>query len=148
MWRPSAGSASSASTAGSTAAPIPTAAGRWAAASTADKRSTSKPYADQGPDRIPDTVTDRQALFVGDILATGYWAADISEIRTGDTVPIIGGSMDAGGGAMGVGHGITSIENDVRGRWLKTTYLNERFRGQASVYPLAQQSCAPEVDGK
>lgn len=48
------------------------------------------PYADQGLNRIPDTVTDRQALFVGDILATGYWAADISEIKAGDTVLIIG----------------------------------------------------------
>lgn len=48
------------------------------------------PYADQGLNRIPDTVTDRQALFVGDILATGYWAADISGINAGDTVLIIG----------------------------------------------------------
>ena len=48
------------------------------------------PYAEQGLNRIPDTVTDRQALFVGDILATGYWAADISEIKAGDTVLIIG----------------------------------------------------------
>ena len=48
------------------------------------------PYADQGLNRIPDTVTDRQALFAGDILATGYWAADISEIKAGDTVLIIG----------------------------------------------------------
>lgn len=48
------------------------------------------PYADQGLNRIPDTVTNRQALFVGDILATGYWAADISEIKAGDTVLIIG----------------------------------------------------------
>ncbi len=48
------------------------------------------PYADQGLNRIPDTVTDRQALFVGDILATGCWAADISEIKAGDTVLIIG----------------------------------------------------------
>ena len=48
------------------------------------------PYADQGLNRIPDRVTDRQALFVGDILATGYWAADISEIKAGDTVLIIG----------------------------------------------------------
>lgn len=48
------------------------------------------PYAGQGLDRIPDTVTDRQALFVGDILATGYWAADISEIKPGDTVLILG----------------------------------------------------------
>ena len=48
------------------------------------------PYADQGLSKIPDRVTDRQALFVGDILATGYWAADISEIIPEDTVLIIG----------------------------------------------------------
>lgn len=48
------------------------------------------PYADQGLSRIPDGVTDRQALFVGDILATGYWAARISEITPEDTVLILG----------------------------------------------------------
>ena len=48
------------------------------------------PYADQGLDRIPDTVSDEQALFVGDILATGFWAARISEIGADDTVLIIG----------------------------------------------------------
>lgn len=48
------------------------------------------PYADQGLTRIPDSVTDLQALLVGDVLATGYWAAKISEIRSGDTVLILG----------------------------------------------------------
>ena len=48
------------------------------------------PHADQGLNRIPDTVSDEQALFVGDILATGYWAAKISEIAPDDTVLIIG----------------------------------------------------------
>ena len=48
------------------------------------------PYADQGLNRIPDTVSDEQALFVGDILATGFWAARISEIKPDDTVLIIG----------------------------------------------------------
>ena len=48
------------------------------------------PYADQGLTKIPDSVTDRQALFVGDILATGYWAADIAEITPEDTVLILG----------------------------------------------------------
>ena len=48
------------------------------------------PYADQGLNRIPDAVTDEQALFVGDVLATGYWAAQISEIKPEDTVLIIG----------------------------------------------------------
>ena len=41
------------------------------------------PYADCGLDRIPDGVSDVQALLVGDLLATGYWAADISEVRPG-----------------------------------------------------------------
>ena len=35
------------------------------------------PYADQGLNLIPDSVSDEQALFVGDILATGFWAAFI-----------------------------------------------------------------------
>ncbi len=48
------------------------------------------PYADQGLNKIPDAVTDRQALFVGDLLATGFWAARISEITSEDTVLIIG----------------------------------------------------------
>ena len=48
------------------------------------------PYADQGLNKIPDGVTDRQALFVGDILATGFWAARISEITREDTVLILG----------------------------------------------------------
>lgn len=48
------------------------------------------PYANQGLNKIPDSVTDEQALFVGDILATGFWAARISEIQPDDTVLIIG----------------------------------------------------------
>ena len=48
------------------------------------------PLANQGLNRIPDGVTDEQALFVGDILATGFWAARISEISSDDTVLIIG----------------------------------------------------------
>lgn len=48
------------------------------------------PYADQGLNKIPDRVSDEQALFVGDILATGFWAARISEITPEDTVLLIG----------------------------------------------------------
>lgn len=48
------------------------------------------PLASQGLNRIPDNVTDEQALFVGDVLATGFWAARISEISAEDTVLIIG----------------------------------------------------------
>lgn len=48
------------------------------------------PHADQGLNCIPDEVTDEQALFVGDVLATGFWAARISDITSKDTVLIIG----------------------------------------------------------
>lgn len=48
------------------------------------------PYATTGLNRIPDSVSDEQALFVGDILATGFWATRISEITEEDTVLIIG----------------------------------------------------------
>lgn len=48
------------------------------------------PYADQGLDKIPPQVSDLQALLVGDVLATGYWAAQIAEIHSEDTVLIIG----------------------------------------------------------
>lgn len=48
------------------------------------------PFADRGLNKIPDAVTDEQALFVGDVLATGFWATRISEIKSDDTVLIIG----------------------------------------------------------
>lgn len=48
------------------------------------------PLAEQDLNRIPDSVSDEQALFVGDVLATGFWAARISEITKEDTVLIIG----------------------------------------------------------
>lgn len=48
------------------------------------------PYADQGLNIIPNGVSDEQALFVGDILATGFWAARIGEITSEDTVLILG----------------------------------------------------------
>ena len=48
------------------------------------------PFADQALTPIPDQVTDEQALFTGDLLSTGYWAAKIGEIRQGDTVLVLG----------------------------------------------------------
>ena len=48
------------------------------------------PLANQGLNRIPDSVSDEQALLVGDVLATGFWATRISEITEEDTVLIIG----------------------------------------------------------
>lgn len=48
------------------------------------------PFANQGLTRIPAGVSDRKALLVGDVLATGYWAARIGEIHPGDTVLLLG----------------------------------------------------------
>lgn len=48
------------------------------------------PFADNGLTKIPDGVSDEAALFVGDILATGYWSAALAEIKPADTVAVIG----------------------------------------------------------
>lgn len=48
------------------------------------------PFADNGLTVIPDHVTDEQALFNGDLLSTGYWAAKIGGIQPADTVAVIG----------------------------------------------------------
>lgn len=48
------------------------------------------PFADNGLNKLPDNVTDKNALFVGDILATGYFGAEMCEITSEDTVAVIG----------------------------------------------------------
>ena len=48
------------------------------------------PYADNALDKLPDNVTDLNALFVGDVLATGYFGAEMCEIESSDTIAIIG----------------------------------------------------------
>lgn len=48
------------------------------------------PYADNGLTLIPDSVTDEAALFIGDILSTGYWGASLAEIKPADTVAVMG----------------------------------------------------------
>lgn len=48
------------------------------------------PFADTGLTRLPDTVSDEDALFLGDILSSAYWGAQLAEIQDGDTVAVIG----------------------------------------------------------
>ena len=48
------------------------------------------PTADQSMNLIPDSVSDEDALFVGDVLATGYWAAEIGEIEPASTLVVLG----------------------------------------------------------
>ena len=48
------------------------------------------PYADMGLSKLPDNVTYENALFVGDILSSGYFGTQMCEIKNGDTVAVIG----------------------------------------------------------
>jgi alcohol dehydrogenase len=48
------------------------------------------PTADMSCTRIPESISYEQALFVGDVLATGYWAAGIGEIQPADVVLVLG----------------------------------------------------------
>ncbi len=48
------------------------------------------PFADVGPIKVPEGMTDEQALFLSDIFPTGYMAAENCEIRPGDTVAVWG----------------------------------------------------------
>lgn len=48
------------------------------------------PHGDVGPIKVPDTLTDEQALFLSDIFPTGYMAAENAEIEPGDTVAVWG----------------------------------------------------------
>jgi threonine dehydrogenase-like Zn-dependent dehydrogenase len=48
------------------------------------------PFADVGPIRVPDSLTDEQVLFLSDIFPTGYMAAENCSIRPGDTIAVWG----------------------------------------------------------
>ncbi|RKH77312.1 glutathione-dependent formaldehyde dehydrogenase [Corallococcus sp. AB045] len=48
------------------------------------------PYADVGPLKIPDGLTEDQVLFLTDIFPTGYMAAENCEMEKGDTVAVWG----------------------------------------------------------
>ncbi len=48
------------------------------------------PFADVGPMKVPDHLSDEQVLFLSDIFPTGYMAAENCDIREGDTVAVWG----------------------------------------------------------
>jgi threonine dehydrogenase-like Zn-dependent dehydrogenase len=48
------------------------------------------PYANVGLVKLPDEVSDEDAILISDIFPTGYFGADIAEIRPGDTVAVFG----------------------------------------------------------
>ncbi len=48
------------------------------------------PYADYGPRKVPDSLTDEQVLFLTDIFPTGYTGIDWGNVQGGETVAIFG----------------------------------------------------------
>ena len=48
------------------------------------------PYADVGPLKVPDGLSDEQVLFLSDIFPTGYMAAEFCNIQPDDTIAIWG----------------------------------------------------------
>jgi len=48
------------------------------------------PFADVGPYKVPEGLSDEQALFLSDIFPTGYMAAENCDIHPGDTVAVWG----------------------------------------------------------
>jgi len=48
------------------------------------------PFADVGPLKVPDSVTDEQVLFLSDIFPTGYMAAEACNIQPGDVIAVWG----------------------------------------------------------
>jgi threonine dehydrogenase-like Zn-dependent dehydrogenase len=48
------------------------------------------PFADVGPLKIENGLTDEQVLFLSDILPTGYMGAEMCDIKPGDTIAVWG----------------------------------------------------------
>src|SRR6476660_1291731 len=48
------------------------------------------PFADVGPIKIPNGLSDEQVLFLSDIFPTGYMAAENCDIKPGDTIAVWG----------------------------------------------------------
>ena len=48
------------------------------------------PFADVGPFKVPDSLSDEQVLFLTDIFPTGYMAAENCGIQAGDTIAVWG----------------------------------------------------------
>ncbi len=48
------------------------------------------PYANVGLVKLPDSVSDEQAILISDIFPTGYFGAEMAEIEAGDTVAVFG----------------------------------------------------------
>ena len=48
------------------------------------------PYADVGPIKIEDDLSDEQVLFLSDVFPTGYFGADLCDIHGGEVIAVFG----------------------------------------------------------
>jgi threonine dehydrogenase-like Zn-dependent dehydrogenase len=94
------------------------------------------PFADVGPIKVPDSLSDEQVLFLSDILPTGYMAAENCDIEPGDTVAVWGC------GPVGL-FAIQSARLLHAGRVIAIDRWPERLRKaeQAGAEPLNYEEC-------
>ncbi len=90
------------------------------------------PLADTSLYRIPEGLTEEQALFTGDILSSGYWGAKLCEIKPGDTVAVIGagpvGMCAAQSAAyLGAGQVILIDPNEERLKTARENHLADEY---------------------
>lgn len=90
------------------------------------------PLADTSLYRIPEGLTEEQALFTGDILSSGYWGARLCEIKPGDTVAVIGagpvGMCAAQSAAyLGAGQVILIDPNEERLKTARENHLADEY---------------------
>src|SRR6201987_3602576 len=54
------------------------------------------PYADVGPIKVPEGLSDEQLIFLSDIFPTGYMAADFCNLKGGEEGGVLGGGAVRG----------------------------------------------------
>lgn len=100
------------------------------------------PYADVGPMKIPDDMDEEDVLFLSDILPTGYQAAEMGDIKEGETVCIFGagpvGLMTAKcAWLMGAGRVIVvdrfAYRLEIARRWADAEIVDYQTERQAHV---------------
>ena len=100
------------------------------------------PFADVGPMKVPEDMHEEDVLFLSDIFPTGYQAAEMGEIREGDTVCVFGAGpvglfTMASAWLMGAGRVIAVDHLDYRldfaRRWQNVETVNYEDEGGIDV---------------
>src|SRR3954462_4191335 len=96
------------------------------------------PFADVGPSVIPEGISDENALMMTDALSTGYFGAQLGDIREGDTVVV------SGAGPVGL-YAARSSWLMGAGRVIVIDYLDYRLE-RAREFAFAETYNFGEVD--